>query len=193
MPGTGGMGGIMGGKDMTNDPKAYRVDYSKRRLRAELHAVQLALGRSKRSGNPEGLYVYAKAEPETSTLKGIKDQIEEVIKVVEEQTRNMEAYEKDLKKQMKKLEGLTKALPVAAKGKADAAKGAAAAAEGPAAAKPAAEEPMEEIPMGPPAAKGGPAAPADPGKAAPADPGKAAPADPGKAAPAPAGKAPAGK
>lgn len=205
-PGMPGMGGL---KDTSNDPKAYRVDYSKRRLRAELYAVQLAMGK-KKADKAEGLYVYAKAEPETTLLDKIKLQVEEVIKVVEEQTRNAEAYEKSLKKEMKKLEAITKTLPVAAKpeaAKADAAKGAGAvpgeeepmgakpAAAKPAAAKPAAEEPMEEVPTGPPAAKG----PVEPAKGgAPAAPaGKApaaAPPEAGKAAPPPAaGKAPAGK
>jgi hypothetical protein len=206
--GAGGMG-MYGTKDTTLDPKAYRIDYSKRRLRAELYSVQLALGPKKKDAAVKGLSVYAKAEPDTKTLKDITNQVEEVIKKVEEASPSAEAYEKALRKEMKKLEGLTHALPVAAKvdaAKAEAAKGAAAPEEEipagakPAAAKPAAEEPMEEIPMAAPAPKapaepakaGAPAAAPPAGQAAPAAAGKeppAAPADVGKTPPA----APAGK
>ena len=218
MPGAGGMmpgmgggagrrggaggGGMFGGKDVTVDPKAYRIDYSKRRLRAELYTVQLALGPKKKDVGVKGLSVYATAEPDTKTLTEITKQVEDVIRTVEELDQSAEVFEKALRKDMKKLELLTKALPVVAKvdpAKADAAKGPAAPGEDdpmgakPAAAKPAGEEPMEELPMGAPAkgpappAKGGP--PADAGKAppgAPADAGKGA-APPGAAPPA-AGK-----
>ena len=194
--GAGGMPGMFGTKDTVVDPKAYRVDYSKRRLRAELYAVQLALGPKKKDPAVKGLIAYATAEPDTKALQDIRKHVEDVILIVEEVSHNAEAYEKALRKEMKKLEGLTHALPVAAKAdaaKAEAAKGPAAPGEEvpvgakPAAAKPAGEEPMEEIPMAAPA-KG----PAEPAKAgAPAAAGKAAPAEAGKgppAAPADAGK-----
>jgi hypothetical protein len=216
MPGTGGrktpgatgggMGGMFGGKDTVVDPRAYRIDYSKRRLRAELYTVQLALGPKKKDASVKGLTTFAKAEPDTKAVQEITKHVEDVIKIVEEVSHNAEAYEKALRKEMRKLEGLTHPLPVAAKvdtAKAEAAKGAAAPGEEvpgakPAAAKPAAEEPMEEIPMAAPAAKGSaepakgeaPAAAPPAGKAAPADAGKgppAAPAEPAKGA-APAGK-----
>ena len=190
MPGAGGrrggrnQPGMSGDKNAVFDPKAYRVDYSKRRLRTELYAVQLALGGKKHS-TAKGLFSYAKAEPDTKALKGITDQVEGVIRVVEELDQSASDYEKELRKEMKKLEALTRPLPVA---KVDAAKPgagkgpAAPEEEAPMAAKPAAEEPMEEIPMGAPA-KG----PVDPAK------GGAAPAGgPGVPAKGGAGKAPAG-
>lgn len=201
--GMGGMGGMYGAKDTVVDPRAYRIDYSKRRLRAELYAVQLALGPKKKDATVKGLTTFAKAEPDTKTVQEITKHVEDVIKIVEEASPSADAYEKSLRKEMKKLEVLTHALPVAAKAdaaKAEAAKGGEEVPAGakPAAAKPAAEEPMEEIPMAAPAAKGpaepakgeAPAAAPPAGKAAPADPGKgppAAPAEPVKGA-APAGK-----
>lgn len=176
MPGAGGRrgGGNQPGSGIKNavfDPKAYRVEYSKRRLRAELYTVQLALGR-KKGQTVEGLYVYAKAEPETTTLDNIRKQVEEVIKIVEELDQSAIDYEKDLRKEMKKLEALTRPLPVA---KVDAAKPGAVKGpavpedEAPMAAKPAAEEPMEEIPMGAPAK--GPVDPAKGGAAPAGGPG----------------------
>jgi hypothetical protein len=199
--GAGGMSTMYGAKDTVFDPKAYRIDYSKRRLRAELYAVQLALGPKKKDPAVKGLTTFAKTEPDTKTLKDITSHVEDVIKIVEVASPSAEAYEKALRKEMKKLEGLTHPLPVAAKAdaaKADAAKGPAAPGEEvpagvkPAAAKPA-EEPMEEIPMAAPA-KAPAAAPPDAGKAAPPEAGKgphAAPADAGKSAAPPV--VPAGK
>jgi hypothetical protein len=184
------------------DPRAYRIDYSKRRLRAELYTVQLALGKKKRAsakGDEEpshGLVAYASAAADTAILDSIRTQVEDVIRVVETLDQTAEVYEKDLRKEMKKLEGSTKPLPVAA-AKVDVAK---AAPEDevpgakPAAAKPAVEEPMEEIPMAATPTK----APAAKGKAPAAAPGKEAPPPAAeKAAPPapPAGKTapPAGK
>jgi hypothetical protein len=213
MPGMPGMSGAAGRKPgkgssvtggaKTNlfDPKAYRIDYSKRRLRAELYTVQLALGR-KKDPTVKGLLAYAKAAVDSTTLDSITKQVEEIIRIVEEQDQSAEDFEKGLRKEMKKLENLTKPLPVVAKpsaAKADPTKGPAAPGEEvPMAEKPAAEEPMEEIPSAP--ATKGPAEPAkggvDPGKgaadparpAAPPAAGKVAPPDAGKGAPAPAGK-----
>jgi len=194
----GGMGGMYGNKDTVVDPRAYRIDFSKRRLRAELYTVQLALGPKKKDPAVKGLTAYATAEPDTKTLKDITNHVEDVIKIVEQASPSAEAYEKALRKEMKKLEGATRTLPTAAKvdaAKADAAKGAGApeeevpAAAKPAAAKPAEEVPMEEIPMAAPAVK----APVEPakGKAPEAAPpaGKGAPAGAEKTPPA----APAGK
>ncbi|MFN0021229.1 MAG: hypothetical protein ACKVP0_23520 [Pirellulaceae bacterium] len=203
MPGMPGASGKKGGKGMPGtggsqasafDPKAYRIDYSKRRLRAELYTVQLALGR-KKDPTVKGLLAYSKAPADSTTLDGITKQVEEIIRIVEELDQSAEDYEKGLRKEMKKLENLTKPLPVAAVP--GVVKGPAAPGEEvPMAAKPASEEPMEEIPAAP-AAKG-PAEPAkggaDPGKGVPPEAGKggAAPADGGKAAePPPAGKGPA--
>jgi hypothetical protein len=192
--GSKGFPGAGGGNTGTFDPKAYRVEYSKRRLRAELYTVQLALGR-KKDPTVKGLLAYSKAAPDSTTLEGITKQVEETIRVVEELNQSADDYEKALRKEMKKLENLTKPLPVAAVP--GAAKGPAAPGEEvPMGAKPAVEEPMEEIPAAP-AAKG-PAEPAkggaDPGKGAPLEAGKggvAKPADESKGAEAPpAGKSP---
>jgi hypothetical protein len=211
MPGMPGRSGAGGGKKgsrmpgmpgmdaLTNDPKAYRINYSKRRLRAELYAVQLALGKKKKGAvdeNARGLIAFAKAETDTKGVETITKQVEDVIREVETPDQDAVTYEKNLRAEMKKLEKLTKLLPAVVK--TDAAKPAAAAeeevpgaakapaAKAPAAKAPVAEEPAEEVPMAP-AAKG----PAGPAKAAPADAGKGTPADAGKAAPADAGKAPA--
>jgi hypothetical protein len=180
---------MFGNKNTVADPKAYRVDYSKRRLRAELYTVQLALGPKKKDPMVKGLITYAKSEPDTKTLKGINDQVEEVIKIVETQDQSAVDFEKSLRKEMTKLENLTKKLPVAKAepAKAGAAKGPAVPGdEVPMAAKPAVEEPTEEIPMAPPAKGSAPAAaPPDAGKAPPAA-GKDVPPPPA----APAGKTP---
>ena len=162
-----------------SDPRAYRIDYSKRRLRTELYAVQLALGTKKKGltedPNARGVAAYAKAETDTKALERITEQVKAVIKEVEAQDQDAATYEKNLRKEMKKLENLTKPLPVAAK--TEVAKPAAAPGEEvPMAAKPAAkapaEDPAEEIPLAAPAKK-----PAEPAKEAPADDGKAPPAD----------------
>ena len=197
MPGMGGNKGK--GTDgkiskASMDPLAYRVDYSKRRLRAELYAVQLALGEKKKSAAAEpsarGVIAYAKAETETKAVDNITSQVKAVIREVETLDQDMATYEKSLRAEMKKLENLTRPLPVAAK--TEVAKPAAVPEEEIPTARPAAkapaEEPAEEVPMVPaakaPAGKAPPAAPADEGKAAPADAGKAPPADAGKAPPA---------
>lgn len=193
MPGMPGMpgGGAFnkGGKAASSDPKHYRVDYSKRRLRAELFAVQLALGRKKKDSSEKGLLEYAKAPADTESLQTITTHVEGIIRIVEEQDQSAEDYEKELRKEMRKLETLTKPLPVPVKpgiAKADAAKGPAAPGEeGPMETKPGADEPVEEIPTAP-AAKG----PADAGKAGAAPPAadKGAPPPAGKGPPAAAGK-----
>src|SRR5439155_5449400 len=94
VPGGGmdsGMGGGMGGV-ATVDHKAYRIDYSKRRLRAELYAVQLALGKKKKGtkadepveGQLKGLWFYVKSvdatnpTPEQVALDKIQGPVEEV-------------------------------------------------------------------------------------------------------------------
>lgn len=205
MPGMGGgkkgsrMPGMPGTDTLTNDPKAYRINYSKRRLRAELYAVQLALGKKRKGAadeNARGLIAFAKAETDTKGVETITKQVEDIIREVETPNQDAVTYEKNLRAEMKKLEKLTKLLPAVVK--TDVAKPAVAAEEEvpgaaktpaakvPAAKAPVAEEPAEEVPMAP-AAKG----PAEPAKAAPADAGKGPPADTGKAAPADAGKAPA--
>ena len=204
MPGVGGKGsGDKGGRFAVSDPKHYRIDYSKRRLRAELFTVQLALGR-KKDTTAKGLLAYAKAPADTTALDGITKQVEAIIRVVEEQDQSAEDYDKGLRKEMRKLEALTKPLPIPAKpgtAKADASRDPAAPGEeAPKEAKPAAEEPMEEIPTAPAAkgpadaGKGGAAPPAGeknappPAEKGPPADGKAVPPAAGKGPPAPAGK-----
>lgn len=178
--GTGMMdGGMTGGKDVLAkvDPKAYRVDYSKRRLRTELYAVQLALGKRKKGSETEGsgLTPYVKAPADKKTLDDVTVQVEAVIRVIETLDHDATTYEKDLRKEMKKLEELTKPLPAAA-AKPAAAKGVEdeipMGGARPAAAKPPAEEPpMEEVPMAAPAK-----APAGAPNGSPPAAGKAPPA-----------------
>lgn len=187
MPGkSGGMPGggasEKGSKNVSSDPKQYRIDYSKRRLRVELYAVQLALGR-KKDPTAKGLLAYTKAQADTDMLDTITKHVEDIIRVVEEQDQSADDYDKGLRREMRKLETLTRPLPIAPKpgiAKADATKGPAAPGEEvPMETKPATEEPVEEIPTAP-AAKG----PADAGKGGAAPPA----AEKGAPPPAEAGK-----
>src|SRR5205823_6147469 len=105
-------------------------------LRAELYAVQLALGKKKKGtkadepveGQLKGLWFYVKSvdatnpTPEQAALDKIQGPVEEVIRVVETLEQDAETYDKELRKQMKKLEALTHPLPAAAVKPAHAAK-----------------------------------------------------------------------
>lgn len=195
-PGGGAMpggGGFPGGAaaSASEDPKAYRLEYARRRLRAELESVRIALGERKKGKRPilvpkegeaqpaeeapqttKGVISYAKG-PDEKYVDEVIVQVQDVIKVVETPDLDFATFEKDLLKQMKKLEGITK--PLVAK-----APEAVAAEEvpvGPAPAvapmkAPAVAAPMEEVPMA-----AVPAEAAAPTEAPPEEPAKAPPAE----------------
>ena len=145
------------------DPKAYRLDNARRRMRAWLFAVQMGLGDEANPGTTKsrafiggkatttvahtrGVAAYTKADQEKTYVADVMAKVQDVIKVVEDPKRDYSEFVSEVREAMKALEAITKPL----------------------------EQPKVE-----------PAAPADdvPGARVP---GRAAAATKGKAAPAPA-------
>jgi hypothetical protein len=122
MPGMQGMrgmggpgGGGMGTGTLINDPKGYRFDFVKRRIRQQLFCVQLGLHGGEEKEPTRGIFVAAKTDPEKEYYKKVVTNVNDLIKIVETKAVDMAQLEKDLRKSMKALEDLTKKLaPTAA-------------------------------------------------------------------------------
>jgi hypothetical protein len=195
-PGSGGSGMEGYGGYATaapEDPKQYRFDLVRRRLRAQLYAVEIGfggpdanlksggIGSKPAEGAPNnvplrGVAAIAQGTPDEAAVKDISDLVGKLVVAVEGAETDMAALEKELRKHMKPLEGKTRKLAAVV-----------APVETPA------DEPLAPV---------GPAAKSPPGKAPPGTPAPPAPApapaagdDPTPPAPAPvvAPAPPAGK
>lgn len=179
MPGMGGFGAGQGRTSRLEDPKGYRFDYARRRIRHQLYCVQFGLtggddfdpkkGAAPAPADgrqPRGVGAYAKAGAEKKYVVDVYAQVRTLADIVENKAVDLAQLNTDLRKNMKALEGMTKKL------------GAAPATETPAGAAPAGD-----LPVAPPAAKPA-AAPADAVEIPAAPPAAVA------APPAAAGKAP---
>jgi hypothetical protein len=169
-----GSGDIYGYNAAPADPKQYRFDLIRRRLRAQLYAVEVGLGGpdphvKARPGDsppnpPRGMEALAKGKPEEEKfVTDVKELLKKLTDAVENADADVTELEKDIRKQMKPLADKTRKIvaPAPVDAPAD----------------------LPELPVSTPAAKPGPAA-AAPVPAAAAS-GKASPSD------APAGPLPA--
>jgi hypothetical protein len=137
--GIGQMGGAVMPQDMMGggagsdllapaDPKTYRLDNVRRRLRAWLFAVQMGLGNevnlatgkirvfavtpNAKTAVPHnrGVAAYAKADQEKTYVTDVMIKVQDVIKVVEDQDLEYDDFLTDVREQMKALESITKPL-----------------------------------------------------------------------------------
>ena len=101
------------------DPKAYRRDPACRRMRAELHAVQVGLFGPEKSATPTGAILgvsnYAKAPPEVKYVNDVNTQVQALIRIIESADTELALIEKDLRRAMPALEAITKKLAPVAK------------------------------------------------------------------------------
>ena len=203
--GSGDEYGGYGGYGAPADPKQYRFDVVRRRLRSQLYAVEVGLGgpdvNTARASiskpadgaapaaggagpTPRGVEAIAKNTPDDAAVTEISKLVAKLVETVES-TDNTDfvSLEKELRKQMKPLELKTRkiAAPAATSTPSDTPD--VPAIPGAAAARPAGAG------AGSPRVSGGAAAPA-PAPPAPSPPGSA-PAAPGPASPAPPATAPA--
>jgi len=133
----GGYGTEMGGIDpSTLDPKHYRMDFLRRRMRQELYSVQLGLtggedfvepkkgpkstvadkagaGTSRDSGEKKGVLSVAKGNDREAILD-VYYKVRKLVEIVESAAPEAEllVFAKDLRKEMKNLEAITKKLPL---------------------------------------------------------------------------------
>jgi hypothetical protein len=151
---------------LVEDPKQYRFDPSRRRIRADLYAVQVGLtGGEDRTQTTRGVEKLAKTPAEKAYVGDVKKAVDGLAKSVEEAGGlDLATLEKDLRIQMKALEGITK----------KAAPPAVPAAEAEVPAPPGIAPPGIAPPGVPAPPPGVPAAPAPP-VAAPTPPGVAPP------------------
>jgi len=112
MPSYGGYGGMEGGlfgNTAPQDPKAYRIDPMRRKMRARLYGVQVGLTGPIGDNTPtRGAERLAKTPAEKDAVKKIRESLEKVIAVVETPDQSMEDFEKALRKAIKPLDDLTK-------------------------------------------------------------------------------------
>jgi hypothetical protein len=132
-----GYGSDAGGIDpSTLDPKHYRMDYLRRRMRQELYSVQLGLtggedfveqkkgpksaiaekagaSTSRDSGDKKGVLSVAKGNDREAVLE-VYYKVRKLVEIVESAAPEAElpVFAKDLRKEMKNLEAITKKLPL---------------------------------------------------------------------------------
>jgi hypothetical protein len=206
MPGRdfgGGIGGGMGGDNAPAalDPKGYRFEFARRRIRQQLYSVQFALtgGNEFDPKRPpaaapapagqdampaRGIHSFAKPGDEKKTVADVYGKVRDLANVCETKAVDLASLDKELRKTMKALEAITKKLPPPATGVPAPAPAVdappIAVAAPPAAAPPAvapAKPAVADAPAEPPAAPPAAAAPAvaEPPAAAPPAPAPAAP------------------
>lgn len=178
MLGGGGLlGGGMSGGAAAEEPieaNAYRYDYLKRQLRAQLYAVQLGLGDPKAGAGVKGLKAVATVPADVTYVNDVTAKLQDVIKILEskEPERTPSEFRKDLGTALTALEAITRkvvlAIPAAPAAPGAAVEVAAPVAAGaapvvpaaaPAVAGDATEEPADDA-----------AAPADPAEEPAAEP-----------------------
>lgn len=133
MPTPGGAGGAMGSADggygavgmmdpSMQDPKAYRFDHTRRRIRQQLYCVQLGLtggeDRVEKKGGPpakttttaaggaepRGMWVMAKVGPDKDAVNDIYGKVRKLVEVVEVKAVDIPMLDKELRKEMKNVE-----------------------------------------------------------------------------------------
>jgi hypothetical protein len=140
MPGSaeGGFGGGYGETGYTDpsmlDPKHYRLEYLRRRIRQQLYAVQLGLtggedrvppkrgttpisadktAKTERSVPTKGMWAIAKPGPERDAVDEVYYKVRSLIEVLEGAGPEAEFHQlvKDMRREMRNLEGITRRLP----------------------------------------------------------------------------------
>jgi hypothetical protein len=139
-------GGLLGKPE---DPKGYRLDPLRQRIRARLYGVQTGLTgpADDRANTTRGAANLAKTQAEKDAVKTIRDHVEKVIVVLEGTPTDLASLDIELRKNLKPLDDLTRR------------------------AKPAAAPAGEDVPgaiPGPGEPPGAEAAPPTAGKASPA-------------------------
>jgi hypothetical protein len=141
MMGSGMMGGGYGGAQTPADPKQYRFDYIRRRIRGQLYAIEVGLvgpdgfqrylasqkadntpvpagaggaAATQATGSQRGIVVLAKDKAEKDYVKNVIDGVVKLAKAVENTDTSFADLDKELRKQMKPLESITKKLATAA-------------------------------------------------------------------------------
>jgi hypothetical protein len=200
------------------DPKQYRFDLVRRRLRSQLYAVEVGLGGpdvnigkglvkpgeapAAPTGPPRGVEALAKNTPDEPVVAEISKLVGKLVETVEStDNTDMASLEKELRKQMKPLEAKTRKLAVAPTATDVPADVPAAPGAPPARPAPAGTPTKTPAAAGAPRAPGGPApggpapggpAPGGPATAPAAAPQNGVPTPPAPGAPAaPAPRAPA--
>jgi hypothetical protein len=140
MPGGGMMGGMMDGMGGVSqkplDPKQYRYDYIRRKIRGQLYAIEIGLvgpdgfqrhlqaqksqatpaAPAAPAGTPvaaRGVFASAKDKTEKEYVSKVIDGVVKLAKAVEDTDTEFIDLEKELRKQMKPLETITKKLAAA--------------------------------------------------------------------------------
>ena len=128
--GTGSDGGYGYGALAPPDPKQYRFDLVRRRLRSQLYAVEVGLGGpdvnvgkglvktgeapAAPAGPPRGVEALAKNTPDEQVVAEISKLVGKLVETVEStDNADMASLEKELRKQMKPLEAKTRKLAAA--------------------------------------------------------------------------------
>jgi hypothetical protein len=138
MPGTGSADGYGGYGESgyvdpsMMDPKHYRLEYLRRRMRQQLYAVQLGLtggddrvpprpgvkssgaaGKADRQEPTKGVWVIAKPGQEREAVDEVYYKVRKVIEAIEGATPETDFNQlaKDIRKEMKPLEAITRRLP----------------------------------------------------------------------------------
>ncbi len=178
-----GMGGSGAKAEEPLEPHAYRYDYLKRQLRAQLFAVQQGLGDPKAGAGLKGMKSAATVPADVKYVEDVTKKLGDIIKVIESKDpRTPEEFRKDLSQAVAAIETVTRkvvlvapeepAVPAAG----EVAPAAAAPAPAPGAvAAPAA--PAAEAPAAEPAAAPAAAPPAEPAAEAPEAPAAEAKAE----------------
>jgi hypothetical protein len=176
----------MMGELVPADPKQYRFDPVRRRIRAFLYSVQVGLGGPEKD-TVRGLDKIAKAPADAKYVADVRAAVDRLARTVEEAETDLATLETDLRKEMKPLEAITKKLGAVA---------VPAASDIPGGDVPPGLAPPGSAPPGsaPPKTPAAPAPPAPAGDTPPAPapmPPAGAPAKPVPATPVPAGSTPA--
>lgn len=115
-PAGGDLLGGPGGGIFTEDPKQYRFDPLRRRIRADLYCVQVGLtGGDDKTQTARGVEKVAKTPEEKDYVANIKAAVDRMAKTLEDAGGlDLAGLEKDLRSQIKTLEGMTRKLGAAA-------------------------------------------------------------------------------
>jgi hypothetical protein len=128
IPGSGGVGAGGAGTVTMHDPKGYRFEFVRRRIRQQLYCVQIGLtggedfapgkatGTTTTTNQPEaklpsrGMYTYAKPGEEKKYVSDVYAKVRDLASICENKAVDLASLEKELRKTMKGLETITKKL-----------------------------------------------------------------------------------
>lgn len=130
-PPPGGIGGESGGSfdPLAMDPKAYRFDYTRKRLRHNLYCVQVGLlggedhkpgvappppgktapgGAAGAAAPTYGMWHTAKVDADKQFIDNIYYKVRSLVNIVENQSVDLVQLDRDLRREMKNLEAVTR-------------------------------------------------------------------------------------